>query len=316
MPRLLTIVIVNWNAGALLSSCIASIAKHHDGAVEAVVVVDNDSHDDSLARLRDQDLRGLTLRVIRNEHNRGFGAACNQGARLAGTEFVLFLNPDTQIYPDSLSVPLGFLLDGANEKVAIVGIQLVNGGGEITRSCSRFPTLARLSAATLGLNRLKCLRRAGMAMKEWPHDSTRIVDQVMGAFFLVRSAVFERLGGFDERFFVYFEDVDFSLRAERLGYCSAYLASAQAFHRGGGTSRQVRAHRLFYSLRSRLIYGYKYFRPVERWGLLVLTLVIEPLTRSGFALVSGSAGDLRDIWRGYNMLYRSLPQVLASHSRI
>jgi hypothetical protein len=316
MSRPLTVVIVNWNAGGLLASCVASIARHDSGAVDAVVVVDNHSSDDSIERLSGVDLRELTLRVVRNSANSGFAAACNQGAHLAATEYLLFLNPDTEIHADSLTAPLGFLQQRGNEKVGVVGIQLLNDAGEVARSCARFPNLARLSAATLGLNRLKLLRRAGMAMKEWPHDSTRMVDQVMGAFFLVRRSVFVQLGGFDERFFVYFEDVDFSLRARRLGYSSVYLACAHAFHKGGGSSRQVQAHRLFYSLRSRLIYGFKYFPTVERWGLLLLTLVIEPLTRSGFALLRGSIGDLRNTWRGYGMLYRSLPQVLASRSRV
>jgi GT2 family glycosyltransferase len=316
MARPLTVVIVNWNAGALLAACVASIARHGSVHVDAVVVVDNRSSDDSLERLSRVDLQGLTLEVVRNSTNAGFAAACNQGARLAATEYLLFLNPDTELHAQSLAVPLEFLRQHGNEKVGVVGIQLLNAAGEVARSCARFPSLARLSAATLGLNRLKLLRGAGMTMKEWPHDSTRTVDQVMGAFFLVRASVFEQLGGFDERFFVYFEDVDFSLRARRLGYSSVYLASAQAFHQGGGTSRQVQAHRLFYSLRSRLMYGIKYFRPVECWGLLLLTLVIEPLTRSAFALLRGSIRDLRNTWRGYGMLYRGLPQVLASRARV
>lgn len=312
MTRPLTVVIVNWNAGGLLASCVASLAQHHSGVIEAVIVVDNHSADDSLQRLDGVDMQGLALRVLRNDRNSGFAAACNQGAHLSGTDYLLFLNPDTRVHSDSLSVPLKFLERQGNEKVGIVGIQLLDDAGEVARSCARFPNLTRIAAAALGLNRLERFRGAGMSMKEWAHDSTRTVDQVMGAFFLVRHAVFSQLGGFDERFFVYFEDVDFSLRLKRLGYHSVYLACAQAFHQGGGTSRQVRPQRLFYSLRSRLIYAAKYFPPVERWGLVLLTLLIEPLTRSAFALLRGNMTDLQNTWKGYGMLYRRLPQVLAS----
>jgi len=306
---------VNWNAGALLASCVASIAEHHCGAVDAVIVIDNASRDDSLERLSRLDMQGLTLRVVRNTRNIGFAAACNEGGRLAGTEYLLFLNPDTRLFAGSISAPLAYLGASENEKVGVVGIQLLDDSGGVARSCARFPSVGMWFAAAVGLNRVGKFRATGMAMTEWPHDSTRTVDHVMGAFFLVRSSVFERLGGFDERYFVYFEDVDFSLRVKRLGYDSVYLASAHAFHKGGGSSRQIMAHRLFYSLRSRLIYGSKHLRPAQRWALLLLTLVIEPITRTGFAMLRGSSADLRTTWKGYGMLYRSVLQVLVARSR-
>jgi len=106
-----------------------------------------------------------------------------------------------------------------------------------------------------------------------------VVDQVIGAFFLVRRALFETLGGFDERFFMYFEEVDFSKRAQMRGAASVYLGAARAFHSGGYSSRQVKASRLFYSLRSRFLYGFKHFRPAEA----VAVLLEEEVERPGAA---------------------------------
>src|SRR5660398_194498 len=110
-------------------------------------------------------------------------------------------------------------------------------------SCARFPCVSGFLAHAVGLDR--SFPRLGHFMAEWDHLANRQVDHVIGAFFLVRRGLFEQLQGFDERFFVYFEDVDFSCRAKQSGWKSYYLADTQAFHAGGGTSNQVKAQRSF-----------------------------------------------------------------------
>jgi GT2 family glycosyltransferase len=145
-------------------------------------------------------------------------------------------------------------------------------------------------------------------MAEWDHAQTRQVDQVIGAFFLVRRGLFESLHGFDERFFVYFEEVDFAYRARQAGWLSVYLADAQAFHAGGGTSNQVKARRLFYSLRSRLLYAFKHFSWTGAVGVLLATLLLEPVSRTALALFRHSWAGLKETWAAYGMLWRWLPQ--------
>lgn len=304
----LSIVIVNWNAGQQLRDCISSIGRtSHDSFIMSdVVVVDNGSSDDSLAGI---DQLGVSVRIILNSENLGFAAACNQGARTAFCDYILFLNPDTRLLYNSLSVPLAFMQRPENADVGIVGIQLVDEYNHITRSCARFPSLGIFLAQALGLNRLPWLRHLNLHMTEWAHDKTVTVDHVIGAFYLIRRSLFESLGGFDERFFVYLEDLDLSLRAHQAGWRSVYLADAQAFHAGGGTSRQVKAHRLFYSLRSRLLFGFKHFTPWQAWALMGVTLLLEPVSRSVLSLSSG-VQDLRNTWRGYSMLYGDLPNIL------
>jgi GT2 family glycosyltransferase len=125
-----------------------------------------------------------------------------------------------------------------NADVGICGIQLQDDSGHIARSCARFPSLRIFAMQALGLNTLPWFRSWGMHMLEWDHGKTREVDHVIGAFYLMRRALFESLGGFDERFFVYLEDLDFSLRARKAGWSSVYLATTQAFHAGGGVSNQ------------------------------------------------------------------------------
>jgi GT2 family glycosyltransferase len=116
-------------------------------------------------------------------------------------------------------------------------------------------------------------------MEEWAHDETRVVDHVMGAFFLMKRSLFEALGGFDERFFVYFEDLDFSRRAFEAGWASLYWTGSCIWHLGGGSSRRVLGMRLFYSLRSRLIYARKHHGPRAFALISFSTLLVEPFLR-------------------------------------
>ena len=205
-------------------------------------------------------------------------------------------------------MPNEFILRPENADVGIVGIQLVDEQGDVARSCARFPTVLVLIAQAIGLNRFLLFRNLTQAMVEWPHDSTSTVDQVIGAFFLIRRSLLKVLGGFDERFFVYFEEVDLALRAHQAGYRSVFLAEAQAFHAGGGTSHQVKARRLFYFLRSRLLYAFKNFSWIGALVVFLATLLVEPFSRSSLALLRRSWPNLKETWAAYGLLWRWLPQ--------
>jgi GT2 family glycosyltransferase len=312
---MIDIVIVNWNTGAQGAGAHASVVQHHEDLVASVVVVDNASTDDSLTQAA--ALKGLTfpLRVANNSVNRGFAVACNQGAALGSSEFLLFLNPDTKVFAGSLKSAWRFLNARGREDVGITGIQLIDECGMVARSCGRFPTLRMLAAHIFAINRFKPFRHINMHMSEWAHDMTREVDHVIGAFFFVRRSLFSELGGFDERFFVYLEDLDFSFRLRQRGYKSFYLSEAQAFHAGGGASRQVKAHRLFYSLRSRLLYGLKHFRRPQAWVLLCLMVAVEPLTRCLFAAFRLDGSAMINTISAYGMLFRDMPKILRTGLR-
>ena len=308
------VIVVNWNSGRQLRNCLKSIATAQtDGFyLTHVVIVDNASYDSSLKEIESVN---LPLRIILNHENQGFAVACNQGAKESSADYLLFLNPDTILFPDSLVAPLDFIGNSENSLVGIVSIQMVDEAGKVSRNCARFPTVGSFFAKMLGLDRLVPSVFPSHFMTEWGHNETRDVDQVMGSFFLTRRSLFESLGGFDERFFVYFEEVDISLRARQAGWRSVFLANAQAFHAGGGTSRQVKAHRLFYSLRSRLLYGFKHFKPWQALTLLGVSLGVEPISRVVFALLRGAPGDVRNTLNAYAMLYRDLPNIFKRAQR-
>jgi len=126
---------------------------------------------------------------------------------------------------------------------------------------------------------------------------------VIGAFFLVRRNVYESLGGFDERFFVYREDLDFSLRAKQAGWSSYFLRDAHAYHRCGGSSEQIKSIRLFYSVRSRLLYSFKHFSHLEATGLLIGTVFVEPIFRMTWAAKKRSFGEIGQTFGAWLRLY-------------
>ena len=303
------IIIVNWNAGNQLCECLESIktVRKDDFMLSSVVVVDNASTDGSADGLEDID---LPLVIIRNAQNLGFAAACNQGAKWSNAEYLLFLNPDTRLFEDSLIKPVAFMEQPQNKEVGIIGIQLVDETGQISRTCARFPAPGMFFTKMLGLNMLFPRYFPSHFMSEWDHGEIREVDQVMGAFFMIRRNLFDTLGGFDERFFVYFEDLDLSYRANNAGWKTVYLADAQAYHKGGGTSEQVKATRLFYSLRSRILYGYKHFGWPSATLLTAGTLFLEPFSRLALAIGRGSGREAKETLKGYAMLWQEIPKLL------
>ena len=300
------VVIVNWNSGAQLGECLQSLAAVAGDEVNArVTVVDNASTDASCERLE----AFPSLALIRNPDNRGFAAACNQGAAGADADFLLFLNPDTRLMAGSLERPVRYLQSPHHEAVGIVGIQLVDSEGHVARNTARNPTPWSMIGNSIGLDRLMPSIFPPHFVTDWAHDDTRVVDQVMGAFLLVRRAVFEALGGFDERFFVYYEDLDLAARARARGWSSVYLATAQAFHRGQGTTRGATEQRTFYFCRSRLMFALKHFSAAGAYAVIGATLMLEPIAR---ILARGSPAETL---RAFGRLWRELPAILRARGQ-
>ena len=300
------VVIVNWNSGTQLRECLASFAAiaEDDVTISRISVVDNASSDGSCDDLPST----LPLAVTRNMHNRGFAAACNQGAAGSEAEFLLFLNPDTRLMRGSLQEPARYLAQHA--ATGIAGIQLIDSHGQVARNTAYRPTARSMTGSSLGLDRLFPSVFPPLFVTEWAHDATREVDQVMGAFFFVRRSLFGALGGFDEHLFVYFEDMDFSVRARDRGWRSVYLATAQAFHRGQGTTEGATARRTFYFARSRILYARKHFSALGAAAVMLATLLLEP-----FARIVASPKTASATLSAFAMLWKDLPNLLRARPR-
>jgi GT2 family glycosyltransferase len=308
----LDVVVVNWNAGDYLQRCLASLAEAaalDPALINSLAVVDNASTDGSLAAIN--AVRSLPVKVIHNVDNLGFGAACNQGARLGNGDHILFLNPDAAASRATLVATVDFFDDPGHADVGICGVRLIDDNGETSRSCSRFPSLRVYLTDALGLDRFFPKRFYPQAMVEWPHDATRSVDQIMGSYFCIRRSLFTQLQGFDERFFVYSEEVDLSYRAYKSGYSSVFLADVTAYHKGGGSSANVKARRLFYYLRSRMLYSFKHFNPTSAIVFSVTTLCLEPVSRLVYAgLCRRSMANVMETVKAFAYLWAWFPQYL------
>ncbi|OBQ41537.1 MAG: hypothetical protein AN484_20735 [Aphanizomenon flos-aquae WA102] len=296
------IVIVNWNSQDYLRDCILSMSQIPKNINFSVIIVDNNSTDTSLENIENTNIN-LSLTILKNNRNLGFAKACNQGATVNKSEYLLFLNPDTRLCHNSIQEAIEFLANPDNSDIGICGVQLLNNGGSISHSCSRFPSPKCTLATIFGLQYLFPKTFPKQLMLEWDHCNSRTVDQVMGAFFLIRRSLFEELEGFDERFFVYFEEVDLSWRAKLKGWNSYYLSDAQVYHKGGGTTENIRGISLFYYLRSRILYGYKHFGFFTATILLTCTLIIEPCSRIIQSLKIKSKKEFLGVVQAYGYLY-------------
>jgi len=308
LPRL-DIVIVNWNAGPLLRACLDALATAGtEGLVlNRVAVVDNASADDSLADLAQPK---PPVAVIRNPRNVGFAAACNQGAAGSTADYLLFLNPDVILDSGTLEGAVAFMEAKENQEIDISGIRLRDAEGRTQRCCARFPTPGRMVGHAFALDKLLPRLAAPHFLTDWDHEDSRDVPQVMGAFLLIRRAAFERLGGFDERFFLYYEDVDLCRRLVAQGGRCAHNAAVSAVHAGGGTTNAIKARRQFLSARSRILYTRKHFGRLAAVAVGLAALAGEPAMRMlrGGARLSGR--EVIDSAKGALMLWRAVPGLL------
>lgn len=240
--RLTTIVVVTYWSESTIGDCLDA-ALMSSSSVE-VVVVDNGSGDATRALVRQRADAGAPLRMVVNDGNVGFGAACNQGAALARGDVVLFLNPDAFVPPDTVS-RLRAVVDD-DRSIGLIGCRIVNAEGH---ACGpqrrREPTWRRSLASASGL--------AGLA-RRWPSlqgvdvpepltgevgvAALDPVDAVNGSVMLLPLAVFRSIGGFDEEFRLHAEDLDLCRRVRDAGLHVVYAASIAVTHVGGVSSRR------------------------------------------------------------------------------
>lgn len=309
---MIDIVIVNWNAGRQLYECLNSIECSNLSIIKSVIVIDNASVDDSIPLINDMAWT-FNLIVIQESENLGFGKACNKAAKYSNSNYILFLNPDTKVYPDSIQKTLLFFSSDENNEYGVCGIKLYDDNGCIQKHCARFPSFKTYFGQSTGLNILFTRMFPYVIMNDFDHQSSKDVDHCIGAYYMIRRRIFDAIGGFDERFFVYLEDLDLSLRVHELGFKIRYLSDTSAFHKGGGTSEKVKAHRLFYSLRSRILYCFKHFSRYEACAVALLALFVEPIPRTVQTLIlKRSFSDFKNVVNGYSLLWRYIGSVIKS----
>ncbi len=261
----LSIIIVNWNTRDLLAACLESIERSllsgdgiGAGPETEIIVVDNGSTDGTVEMLR-RDYPNV--RLIENRENVGFARANNQGLAASRGRYLLLLNTDAFLRGPALARLVRFMDE--HPEAGVVGPRLYFGDGTLQRSCYAFPTLATEFYGAVGLDRLFPRSRlfGRYRLGYWDMRDVREVDVVMGACLMARREVFEQIGGLDERFFMYSEEVDWCYRARQAGWRIYYVPQAEATHLWGGTSRVLPVQTLVQLYHSRLLFFRKHYGP-------------------------------------------------------
>jgi GT2 family glycosyltransferase len=262
----LSVVIVNYRqwheTGALIRQLRAARCARWGRA--EVVIIDNHSPPHPL-RSRLRRLAGVSLR--RWDRNRGFARAANEGCRLSRGEWCMLLNPDVSVPPDFLDQVLAVVdqLVAHDPRAGIVGFQLRNTDGTLQFSSGFFPTLFGSLAGLV-------LPRARRKYRELPLDRRARTSWVTGCCFLVRRECLQELGGFDEDFFLYYEDVDLCRRARAAGWSVWYEPTVQVVHHRPLHVRHVPAHLRVVTRHALLTYGARHWLP---WQVSVLAHIVR-----------------------------------------
>lgn len=273
----LSIIVVSWNGCGLLRDCLRSIHNFPPGVQHEVIVVDNGSADRS-AEMVEQEFSDA--RLIRNTQNQGFARGNNQGIAVANGELVLLLGSDTEVRQGSIQSMISFL-EGHPEAGA-VSCKLVFPDGRLQRSCKRFPTLGNAVAIYCSLHWLN----KRYLMDDFDHQSIREVDQPDATCIMIRRALMNALGGFDERFSILYNDVDLCQRMKKLRRSVYFLPTAQVIHHGSQSTRKAPPLLRLEMYRNILLYYYEYSGTVARW-------ILTPILMIRFILVTRSFTSVR-----------------------
>lgn len=287
----LSIVIISWNVADLLKACLESITRSQTGPYQIeTIVVDSASQDHTLDMLRADYPQ---LKVLPQAENIGFTRANNLGLRAAGGRYILLLNPDTELSPDTLALMIVYM--DANPTVGILGPHTLNTDGTTQSTRRRFPTLA------VGFFESTWLQPYAPGklldhyyVREVNDNALADVDWVQGSALMVRRAVYEQIGGLDEGYVMYSEELDWCKRAKQAAWRVIYFGKAAIIHHGGKSSEQVTARKHIYFQESKLRYFHKFHGRLVAQGLR-LFLLLSYLAQIGLEWGKSLLGHKRDI---------------------
>ncbi len=255
MPKI-SVVIVSWNVRDLLKQNLAQlfVLRREDFSVE-VFVVDNGSKDGSAHMVRDEF---PWVHLMQNDYNAGFAKACNQAIRMAKGDVVLLLNPDTRVETGTLELTHRQLMEYRD--IGVLGVRLLDDKGDVVRSVRRNPTWRDQLAVLLKLPHLFPHVNDRYLATDFDYATSQDVEQIRGSYFAFRREILQYVGMLDERFFIWFEEVDFCRRVRGNGLRIRYCAEAVCRDFVGKSFAQVsvwKKQRMFFTS------AWKYFR---KWG--------------------------------------------------
>lgn len=299
----LSIIIVSWNVRELLANCLRSVLAQTGLALQ-VIVVDSASSDGSPELVVEQFPQ---VELLACQENVGFPRGNNLGLERANGRFILLLNPDTIVHGDALARMVSYLQQ--NPAVGAVGPQLLNDDGSVQSSRRRFPTLwtALFESTWLQPFAPKAVLDHYYA-RDVADGATAVVQWVMGACLMTRQDVVAQVGGLDEAYFMYSEELDYCRRIHQAGWQVVYYPEAQVTHLSGKSSEQAVTQRHINFNRAKLRYFRKYHGRLAA-GVLRLFLLVSYGWQLTLEAIKGAVGHKRPLrWqrvKAYWMVLRS-----------
>jgi len=230
----LSVIIVSYNSMEVLENCLFSVQKAMQTIDGEIIIVDNNSNDGSKESLPS---KFWGVKFIFNNENLGFAKACNQGSKISSGDFILFLNPDSVLSETCLTDCVSFFK--THQDAGAVGVRMLDDKGKFLKESKRgLPSPSASFYKLFGVTAIFPVSKtiAKYYQGHLPENENNPVEVLSGAFMMIKRAVFEKVNGFDETFFMYGEDIDLSLRISQLGYKNYYLGKISIMHLKGGST--------------------------------------------------------------------------------
>lgn len=253
----LSIIIVNYNVKHFLKQCIHSVAEAASSISHEIICIDNHSVDGSVEML---SLDFPEVHLIQNKKNIGFAKACNQGIKWAKGKYLLFLNPDTVLENDSLNKPIEYM--DTHPEAGSLGVKMLDGNGKYLPESKRgLPTPAAAFYKMSGLSKIFYPSKTfgKYYLDHLDKDKIQSIHVLSGAFMLIRKSVLDKVGPFDEQFFMYGEDVDLSHRIIKAGFKNIYYPATRIIHYKGESTKKESIKYVYSFYNAMLIFSKKHF---------------------------------------------------------
>jgi len=258
----ISIIILSYNTEPLTIKCVDSIINNYKNELEKkeieIIVVDNASSDKSVQSLKNKKY----INLIESRENLGFSKGCNLAAKKANGDFLLFLNSDTQVLDKGFLEMAKFL--GENNKIGIMGAKFLNPDGTNQKSAGNFYNLINIVFVLLGLERLGFVRKSPKTISK--------IDWVSGGCMMIKRKFFESLYGFDEKLFMYMEDMEICFRAKKIGFLTYYYSDVKIIHSEHKSSNRTFAVNHIYE---GVLYFYKKNKNYFEYLFVKILLIIK-----------------------------------------
>lgn len=302
----LSIVIVSWNVRRLLTKCLDSISRQSLSFPYEIIIIDNNSADDSVAWVRENY---PDIHLIASEENLGYAVANNIGLKSSAGGYVLLLNPDTEVEAGAIEALINFLDE--HEEVGAVGPNLLNPDRTRQDSCYPIPNLRR---EFLRMFHLDSIYHYGTYDQyRWNSDTPRQVDAIKGACLMIRRKAAEPLDWLDEHYYMYTEEIDLCYRLKQYGWKLFWLPRANVIHYGGQSTYQV-ADKMFLQLYSSKVYFFRKHYGADSAKVLKRIFYVASIIRiiilSFLMLLPGKKRiKNKNLLQKYKLLIQNLPRL-------